>query len=138
MWGLNASRVLILAFGRPVQKHHFSFTPPPLMSLSITVCVDILKTSWLLQSFSHSKTLWPCSSTFTNTLLHCEQAGAELGQVQLKMELGFTSFKICCNQLIDKKNLCTQTANNNYPSLSMSSKIQHNLPAPATMAIPYM
>ena len=33
-----------------------------------------------------------------------EQAGAELGQAQLKLELelSFTWFKICCAKLIDK------------------------------------
>ena len=29
-----------------------------------------------------------------------EQAGAELGQTQLKLELGFTSIKICCIKLM--------------------------------------
>ena len=29
-----------------------------------------------------------------------KQAGAELGQAQLKLELGFTSIKICCITLM--------------------------------------
>ena len=37
-----------------------------------------------------------------------KQAGAELGQAQLKLELklGFTEFKICCIELINKYNTC--------------------------------
>ena len=43
------------------------------------------------------------------------QAGAELGQAQLKLELelSFTWFKICCIKLINK-NLATLTATSMY------------------------
>ena len=30
-----------------------------------------------------------------------EQAGAELGQAQLQLELGFTLFKVCCITLMN-------------------------------------
>ena len=31
-----------------------------------------------------------------------QQAGAELGQAQLKLELDFTLIKICCNKLMTR------------------------------------
>ena len=42
---------------------------------------------------------WPPPSTEIGKNL--KQAGAELGQAQLKLELGFTSIKICCIELIN-------------------------------------
>ena len=35
-----------------------------------------------------------------------EQAGTVLGQAQLKLELYFTSFKICCIKLVKLDKLC--------------------------------
>ena len=42
-----------------------------------------------------------------------EQAGAELGQTQLKLELGFTSIKICCIKLITYLHLLIYTTSRN-------------------------
>ena len=36
-----------------------------------------------------------------NPMLVKEQAGTELGQAQIRLELGFISIKICCPKLIN-------------------------------------
>ena len=51
-----------------------------------------------------------------------KQAGAELGQAQLKLELGFTSIKICCITLMITNYLQTSYSGSFYFS---TDKIQN-------------
>ena len=52
----------------------------------------------LIYSLTHYQTL----CIFKNIKERQKQAGAEPGQAQLKLELIFTLFKICCPKLINK------------------------------------
>ena len=48
-------------------------------------------------------------------------AGADLGQTQLKVELGLSFTKICCIKLIKKLLLPTLTATNKNPLICISN-----------------
>ena len=48
----------------------------------------------------HTPIEWVRQSQVKKQLI-IKQAGVELGQAQLKLELGFTSIKICCIELIN-------------------------------------
>ena len=66
-----------------------------------------------VSQYPHNTGIW---LNIVCVILHDEQAGAEQGQAQIKLELGFTSFKICCIKLYIR--FKTNSYRLNWPSRS--------------------